>query len=121
MERIRSGSCIELKSSTATRVSWLIREYQHFLTDRNSFKSKLALLTSHYGKVQIAQWSEAVDAGNFPQLVEELLVKHYDPSYSSSIIRNFPAYSPDRYVLLENDSDEAFAKSAKAIVEKLGT
>ena len=120
MEKIRSGSCIELRSSTATRVSWLIREYHHFLTDTDNFKSKLALLTAHYGKVQIAEWSEAIDAGNFPQLVEELLVKHYDPSYSSSIVRNFPAYSVDRYVLLESDSDEAFAKSAKAIVEKLG-
>lgn len=121
MEKIRSGSCVELRSSTATRVSWLIREYHHFLTDTNNFKQKLGLLTAHYGKVQIAKWSEAIDAGNFPELVEELLVKHYDPSYSSSIVRNFPAYSQEKYVALESDSDEAFAKSAKAIVSKLGS
>mgnify|MGYP000364241978 FL=1 len=121
MEKIRNGSCVELRSSTATRVSWLIREYHHFLSDTNNFKQKLGLLTAHYGKVQIAKWSEAIDAGHFPELVEELLVKHYDPSYSSSIVRNFPAYSQDKFVELENDSDEAFAKSAKAIVLKLGS
>jgi tRNA 2-selenouridine synthase len=121
MEKIRNGSCVELRSSTATRVSWLIREYHHFLTDTNNFKQKLGLLTAHYGKVQIAKWSEAIDAGNFPELVEELLVKHYDPSYSSSIVRNFPAYSQEKFVELENDSDEAFAKAAKAIVLKLGS
>ena len=119
MEKIRSGACIELRSSTQTRVSWLIREYHHFLSDTDNFKRKLALLTAHYGKVQIAQWSEAIDAGNFPELVEELLVKHYDPSYQSSIVRNFPQYQCENFVQLENDSDEAFAKAAKAIVANL--
>lgn len=118
MEKIRNGACIELRSSTQTRVSWLIREYHHFLTDADNFKSKLALLTAHYGKVQIIKWNEAIDAGNFPELVEELLVKHYDPSYQSSIVRNFPQYKKENFVQLENDSDEAFAKAAKAIVTK---
>jgi tRNA 2-selenouridine synthase len=119
MEKIRSGACIELRSSTQTRVSWLMREYHHFLTDTHYFKQKLALLTAHYGKVQIANWNDAIDAGDFPNLVEELLVKHYDPSYSSSIVRNFPNYDREKYVELESDNDQAFAKSAKAIIEKL--
>jgi tRNA 2-selenouridine synthase len=119
MEKIRSGTCIELRSSTQTRVSWLIREYHHFLTDTDNFKAKLALLTAHYGKVQIAKWNEAIDAGQFSGLVEELLIKHYDPSYQSSIVRNFPQYNMDHFVQLEGDSDEAFAKAAKAIVHQL--
>jgi tRNA 2-selenouridine synthase len=119
MEKIRNGSCIELRSSSKTRVSWLIREYHHFLTDTDNFKAKLALLTAHYGKVQIAKWNEAIDAGQFPTLVEELLIKHYDPSYQSSIVRNFPQYNIDYFVQLEDDSDEAFAKAAKTIVNKL--
>ena len=119
MEKIRSGACIELRSSAQTRVSWLIREYHHFLTDTTNFKAKLALLTGHYGKTQIAKWNEAIDAGNFPDLVEELLIKHYDPSYQSSIVRNFPQYSIDHFVQLVNDSDEAFAKAAKDIVNKM--
>ena len=120
MERIRAGQCIELRSNTATRVSWLLREYHHFLSNPESFKQKLGLLTSRYGKVQIAQWHEAIDAGNFDSLVEELLVMHYDPSYQSSIVRNFPSYREDHYVQLENDSDEAFAKTAKDLITKLG-
>ncbi len=119
MEKIRNGACMELRSSAETRVSWLIREYHHFLSDTNNFKSKLSLLTAHYGKVQIAKWNEAIDAGQFPSLVEELLVMHYDPSYQSSIVRNFPQYKIENFVQLENDSDEAFTKAAKAIVSKL--
>jgi tRNA 2-selenouridine synthase len=116
MDAIRNGQCIELRSEASTRVSWLIREYHHFLSDPESFKQKLSLLTSRYGKVQIDQWHSAIDAGEFAVLVEELLVKHYDPSYQSSISRNFPSYCEDRFVLLENDSDEAFIKSAKDII-----
>jgi tRNA 2-selenouridine synthase len=99
-------------------VSCLIREYHHFLTDTDNFKRKLALLTAHYGKVQIAKWNDAIDAGNFPELVEELLVKHYDPSYQSSIVRNFPEYKVENFVQLESDSDEAFKASAKEILIK---
>ena len=119
MEKIRSGECIELRSSTQTRVAWLLREYDHFLSDTDNFKKKLALLTAHYGKVQIAQWCEAIDDGKFPQLVEELLIKHYDPSYQSSIVRNFPRYKQENYVQLDDDSDEAFANVAKVVVEKM--
>jgi tRNA 2-selenouridine synthase len=120
MERIREGECIELRSSTITRVSWLLREYKHFLSNPESFKDKLSLLTSRYGKEQIAKWHSAIDAGEFESLVEELLVMHYDPSYQSSIIRNFPSYRHDHFVRLEDDSDDAFAKTAKDLITKLG-
>ena len=121
MERIRNGQCIELRSSTNTRVAWLLREYQHFLTNPESFKQKLSLLTSRYGKVQIEKWHAAIDAGEFRKLVEELLVMHYDPSYQSSIIRNFPSYREDHFVKLKNDSDEAFVSAAKDIITKVAS
>jgi tRNA 2-selenouridine synthase len=120
MDHIRQGKCIELRSSTNTRVSWLLREYEHFLSNPESFKDKLSLLTSRYGKELIAKWHTAIDAGDFESLVEELLVMHYDPSYQSSITRNFPNYREDHFVQLEDDSDEAFAKTAKDLITKLG-
>lgn len=119
MERIRYGQCIELRSNPDTRVSWLLREYQHFLSNPGSFKEKLSLLTSRYGKVQIQKWHEAIDAGDFRSLVEELLVIHYDPSYQSSIVRNFPNYRKDHFVQLHDDSDEAFALAAKDLITKV--
>ena len=119
MERIRHGQCIELRSSTHTRVSWLLREYQHFICNPESFKEKLSLLTSRYGKDQIAKWHGAIDIGDFANLVEELLVMHYDPSYQSSITRNFPSYHADHFVELYDDSDEAFAIAAKSLIKKV--
>jgi tRNA 2-selenouridine synthase len=79
---------------------------------------KLALLTAHYGKEQIAKWSNAIDAGQFPELVEELLIKHYDPAYQSSIVRNFPKYQKEQFVFLENDTDAGFQNAAKVILDR---
>ena len=118
MERIRHGQCIELRAGMQTRVAWLLHEYQHFLIDTASFKEKLALLASRYGKLQIAKWQEAIDQKAFPALVEELLVMHYDPAYQSSIERNFPKYSAERCVALEGESDIAFTAAAKAILSQ---
>jgi tRNA 2-selenouridine synthase len=121
MEKIRHGQCIELRSSVATRVSWLLHEYVHFLTDTTTFKEKLALLTSRYGKVQIAEWFTQIDAGHFDALVTDLLIKHYDPSYQSSIVRNFPRYREDFYVELANASDAAFSATAQEILSQFKT
>ena len=121
MEKIRHGRCIELRSSVATRVSWLLHEYVHFLTDTTTFKEKLALLTSRYGKVQITEWFTQIDAGHFDALVTDLLVKHYDPSYQSSIVRNFPRYREDFYVELANASDAAFGAAAQEILSQFKT
>ena len=118
MEKIRHGRCIELRSSVATRVSWLLHEYAHFLTDTTTFKEKLALLTSRYGKVQIAEWLTQIDAGHFDALVTDLLVKHYDPAYQSSIVRNFPQYRSDLFVELQDDSDAAFVGASQKIASK---
>ena len=120
MDRIRDGKCIELRASNQTRVSWLLREYHHFLSYPESFKQKLSLLTSRYGKAQIEKWHQAIDQGDFGNLVEELLVMHYDPSYQSSIVRNFPNYRDDYFVELQDDSDEAFALAAKDLIIKVG-
>jgi len=115
MERIRDGVCVEVRASHATRVAWLMREYSHFLTDSEQLESKLQMLNARYGKETISVWCDQARAGQFTHLVNDLLVTHYDPSYQSSIERNFPRYKADQFVSLESDSDAHFAQVARAI------
>jgi tRNA 2-selenouridine synthase len=115
MERIRDGKCVEVRASNATRVAWLMREYQHFLTDTPELESKLQMLNARYGKETIAAWCDQAREGRFTDLVNELLVAHYDPSYQSSIERNFPRYDAEQFVTLASESDADFAKAASAI------
>ena len=43
-----------------------------------------------HGKKTIERWIDAAKAGNWDELVGELLALHYDPMYPRSIDRNFP-------------------------------
>jgi tRNA 2-selenouridine synthase len=115
MERIRDGECVEVRASNATRVAWLMREYRHFLTDTPALESKLQMLNARYGKETITAWCDQAREGRFTDLVNDLLITHYDPSYQSSIERNFPRYQSEQCVSLDSDSDADFAKAASAI------
>jgi tRNA 2-selenouridine synthase len=115
MERIRDGKCVEVRASNATRVAWLMCEYRHFLTDTPGLESKLQMLNARYGKETIAAWCQQAREGRFTDLVNDLLITHYDPSYQSSIERNFPRYDAEQFVSLDSDSDKDFAKAASAI------
>lgn len=115
MERIRHGECVEIRASNATRVAWLMREYRHFLSDTPELEIKLHMLNARYGKETIAAWCQQAREGQFSDLVNDLLVTHYDPSYQSSIERNFPRYDTEQFVSLDSDSDADFIKVASAI------
>jgi tRNA 2-selenouridine synthase len=43
-----------------------------------------------HGHKTIERWNDAARAGKFDTLVDELLARHYDPSYSKSLLGNFP-------------------------------
>ena len=116
MEKIRSGSCIELITNIDTRISWLISEYSHFLADADELERKLNLLTSRYGKLVINKWLNVARSENFTEFVNEILIHHYDPAYKASIFKNFPKYDSGRRIQLMNHGDEAFTSSAKAIL-----
>lgn len=118
MERIRFGDCLEIQASNSIRVGWLLSEYHHFLLNTADLQDKLRMLRARHGNEVITTWCEQVRAGQFSELVEDLLIKHYDPSYQSSIRRNFPHYDSAHSFLLEGDSDAAFLNIAKAIKAK---
>jgi len=73
------------------------------------------MLNARYGKETIAAWCQLAQEGRFTDLVNELLITHYDPSYQSSIERNFPRYDAEQFVSLDSDSDADFARVAIAI------
>ena len=116
MEKIRSGNCIELALNMDARISWLLAEYSHFLVNPDELENKLNLLISRYGKLVIKKWLNLVQSGNFQDFVSELLAHHYDPAYQSSIFKNFTNDRSARKIELQDQGDEAFASSAKAIL-----
>ncbi len=88
--RCARRACVRLDTPQALRVQMLKDEYAHFLADPDALCDRLSRLVELHGRKTIERWSEAARAGDFDTLVDELLVRHYDPMYARSIESNFP-------------------------------
>jgi tRNA 2-selenouridine synthase len=112
MEAIRGGACVSLEASIAQRVTLLMNEYAHLVTDVDFLCTRLALLTSLHGRERIGSWQSLARTGRIDQLVADLLESHYDPAYVRSTARNFIHFSEAESTRLPGIDDEDFAALA---------
>ncbi len=56
------------------------------------------------GKDVVQGWQDRVRAGATPEVVRELLIRHYDPMYAASIQRNFKLWDQAETLLAEDRS-----------------
>ena len=99
----------------AVRVALLKEEYAHFLADSDRLNRQLECLTQLKGHDTIARWKEMAAAGEWDTLVSELLVSHYDPAYTRSLGRNYPAAADGPSLQLRSPDEgqiQALAKEA---------
>jgi tRNA 2-selenouridine synthase len=89
MERMRQSPCIRLELPLDARVRLLIDEYDFFVKDTAAFCDRLDALRSSRGNDVVNGWQEAARAGRTAEVVQDLLVTHYDPNYHQSMQRNF--------------------------------
>jgi tRNA 2-selenouridine synthase len=89
LQQMRASPCINLRAEIPVRVELLKQEYAHFLANSELLGKKLDCLIAIQGKQQIETWKAMAMAGQWDELVAELLIRHYDPAYTRSLERNF--------------------------------
>jgi tRNA 2-selenouridine synthase len=87
--RIRAAPCLVIDLPLHERVRLLRQEYAHFELNAAALGMQLDCLTALHGHERISQWKALASAGHWDEMVERLLVEHYDPAYLRSIQRNF--------------------------------
>ncbi len=117
MNQIRQGDCIEIKADRSVRVDVLMEEYAHLLSDHDRLRHLLSILTQRYGKEQITKWQQLAAEGQHPVLVEELLIKHYDPAYQDSIARNFSQYQNARSLVVKSAEQTSYLALAQQLLK----
>ena len=117
MDQIRQGDCVEIKADRSVRVDVLMEEYAHLLSDHDGLRRLLSLLTQRYGKEQITKWQQLATEGHYPVLVEELLIKHYDPAYQDSIARNFSQYQKARTLTVQSSHQTSYLELAQQLLQ----
>ncbi len=89
MEHMRQSPCIQLELPLDARVQLLIDDYDFFVRDTPAFCGRLDALRASRGNDIVNGWQESARAGRTAEVVEDLLVTHYDPIYIQSMKRNF--------------------------------
>ena len=114
---MRAAPCLWLELALDRRVALLIEDYDFFVRDLDAFCGRLDALRVLRGNEAVNGWQEAARAGRTAEVVEALLVDHYDPIYLESMRRNFPALgAPDRLSIAWDGSAAGLAAvAARAI------
>jgi len=117
LARMREGECLRIEVPLPERVRFLIEEYRHFLEEPAALKEKLRCLTSRYGHAVIARWIAQTDSGAWSELVADLLVTHYDPSYLRAAAQNYLHYDEARRLSLERLDQTGMAYAATELLK----
>lgn len=115
MVAMRASPCISLTLSRPNRVRLLTQDYGHFVADPSALNAQLEHLVLLHGRAKIAAWQALANAGEMAQVVDELLVEHYDPAYLKSIDRNFAQFHDARVVELPDIGEADFMQAARQL------
>ncbi|MDP3737899.1 MAG: tRNA 2-selenouridine(34) synthase MnmH [Hyphomonadaceae bacterium] len=83
-QAMRSAPRIELTAPLEARAAYLLRSYPEIVADRSLLEAALSRLEVYPGRKRLASWRLMADAGEFHELVREVVERHYDPSYARS-------------------------------------
>jgi len=117
MAAMRAAPCVRLDASVETRVSLLLEEYDHFLSDRGALDAQLDCLVALHGRERIAEWKALAAGGAWREFVSRLLLEHYDPAYKRSSHRNFTQLAEARQVRIASAAETSFLQASETLLE----
>jgi tRNA 2-selenouridine synthase len=120
MLAMRDSPCFELQLSLDERVALLMEDYKFFVDDQDLFGRRLDALVAIRGKAVVEAWKEQIQSGHIDQVVRDLLVLHYDPTYASSMVRNFTQTGQATSCVADNRHPESLSKVAQALCLQVG-
>jgi len=112
---IRGSRVAVVDADVDVRSRFLLAEYEHFRQDVPALLALLEHLVPLHGAERIREWKRLVASDRWLELVERLLVEHYDPSYDRSMKRNFGRLDEAPRVRLEGTDDAALERGAQAL------
>lgn len=115
IDTMRAGECLTIEASLEARVDFLLRDYDYFLQAPDWLNTRLDALRNLQGNETVARWQALASAGNWRELVGELLATHYDPLYQRSQNRNYSGFTAPRAFRADDLGPEEIARLAREI------
>ena len=118
MLAMRASPCVRLDTPIQLRVELLMQDYPFFVTDPEFFCARLQTLVDLRGRETVEGWCEAARAGRTREVVEQLLVLHYDPGYANSTHRNYAQFEQATVVTADDISATGMTRVARELLAK---
>jgi tRNA 2-selenouridine synthase len=118
LECMWRSDCAELTASVATRIALLKADYGHFLREPQLLCGYLDQLVQLHARATVDRWKQMATHGDWDSLVEELLLRHYDPAYTRSIASHYPRFPHAAALDLAADTEAAFMQVARTLLEE---
>lgn len=118
VQAMRNSPCIDVQLSDEERVQLLLEDYAFFAEDASLFCQRLQVLTAQKGKAVVNEWQRLVQSGQTEQVVRELLLSHYDPTYAKSVERNFLQFKQAFTLQLPSRQDHAMQQAAQELKQR---
>ncbi|WP_323509317.1 tRNA 2-selenouridine(34) synthase MnmH [Glaciimonas sp. CA11.2] len=115
LESMRKGQTIVIETDMAQRVLLWREDYRHFEEDPFSMLERLVFLKPLVGNKEFAAWEALAEEKAMPQLFEQLMRNHYDPTYRRSILRNYPEIDASPVIPLHDLSPSGLSIVAKTL------
>ncbi|WGT68126.1 tRNA 2-selenouridine(34) synthase MnmH [cyanobacterium endosymbiont of Epithemia clementina EcSB] len=87
--KMKESPCFEVQLPLSERVNFLLKKYTYLITYPSILKKRLTYLKSRYGKGKIDDWFKLIDQKKWFDLVQDLLITHYDPAYHKSLSKTY--------------------------------
>lgn len=113
LQRMRAAPCLRLSMPDAARVDLLLEDYAHFAADQALLAQRLDTLREARGHAVVDAWQAGLSAGHLREVVQALLVEHYDPVYLRSMSRNFTAFEYAPTIELTDGSELSIRSAAE--------
>ena len=120
MLAMRDSPCFELQLSLDERVALLMEDYKFFVDDHDLFGRRLDALVAIRGKAVVDAWKEQIQTGHIENVVRDLLVLHYDPTYAASMVRNFTQGAQATACVAHSRHAESLRQVAQALCQQVG-
>ncbi len=120
MVAMRDSPCFELQLSLDERVALLMEDYNFFVDDQDLFCRRLDALVAIRGKAVVDAWKEQIHTGHIDQVVRDLLVIHYDPTYAASMVRNFAQTGQATACVADNRHADSLRQVAQTLCQQVG-
>jgi tRNA 2-selenouridine synthase len=112
-----SADCLVLDAPIAVRVELLKSEYAHYIAEPQALIDQIEVLTALHGRETVDRWQTLVREGRNEAFVEDMLVRHYDPAYTRSTLKHYPALPRAPRYTLHDASDEAIERISADVMK----